>query len=229
MARPGAGLELQHRRRIRAQAPGALVEDKLEYLVGTEMRHENEAIRPIAVNRVGVARGRDHLQRLADAPVRTDRIDAHQVRAVRSAEKPSPGAVERDIGKALGERSGAHELQRAARAMDAVSVDEIRLAAHCRQQPPVVAADRHRHDELVGLEARPGLQRAVGLQPVHANVAFFGGGHVDVGHGDRARAKERERHAGDEPRPPSFSHLRFPPPSSASERYPSPERCRQRW
>ena len=74
---------------------------------------------PVDDDRVRVAPGGDHLRRLADPAVGADRIHAHQVGAVRGAEQPAPGAVVRDVRKALGERRGAEELERAARAIDA--------------------------------------------------------------------------------------------------------------
>jgi hypothetical protein len=83
MARAAAGLELYERRRVRRKAAGVRVEQELEYLVGAEVRHEDEAVRAVGADRVRVAGGRNDLQRGAHAAVGRDRIDTHQVAAVR--------------------------------------------------------------------------------------------------------------------------------------------------
>src|SRR5581483_12165983 len=76
VARPAAGFQLQERRRICRELPALLVEQELKYLVGPEMRHEDEAIRAVDMNRVRVARRWNDLQRLADAALGAHRIDA---------------------------------------------------------------------------------------------------------------------------------------------------------
>ena len=104
MARTGAGLELHQRRRVRRQAAGLRVEQELEHLVGAEVRHEDEAVGVVGEDGVRVARGRDHLLRLADAAVRADRIDADQVAAVGRAEQEASASCRQDVREALRER-----------------------------------------------------------------------------------------------------------------------------
>ena len=116
---PVPGLHLHHRRRVRRQLAALRVEEELEDLVGAEVRHEHESVGLVGEDRVRVARGRDHLQRLAHLAVPADRVDAHQVAAVGRAEQEAAGLVDRDVRKALGERPAADRLQRAALAVDA--------------------------------------------------------------------------------------------------------------
>ena len=113
VARPGALLELDDRRRVRGEPSALLVEHELEDLVGAEMRHEHEAVRVVGADRMRVARRRDHLDRLADLAVLADRIHAHLVGAIGRAEQKAAAAIDRDVGIALRERSLADEVQRA--------------------------------------------------------------------------------------------------------------------
>src|SRR5437764_9831595 len=45
-------LELQERWRVGSELSGFLVEQELEHLVGAEVRHEDEAVRPVRVYRM---------------------------------------------------------------------------------------------------------------------------------------------------------------------------------
>src|SRR6266850_7991964 len=193
VTRAGAGLHLRYRRRVRGEPAAIFVEQELEHLVGAEVRHEDEAVAVVGADGVRVARGRDHLHRLADAPVGADRIDAHEVAAIGGAKQVAAGTVEMDVREALGERPGADELQRAGAAVDAVRVGGERLGADPGDEVALVRADAHRHHRLFGLEARAGLQRAVGLQRVHADVAVLGVRDVYVRHRQRRGAGRRQQ------------------------------------
>src|SRR5689334_516491 len=130
------------------------------------MRHVHEAVTLVDAYGVCVTRCWNHLQRLADASIRSDGIDAHEIRAIRSAEQITSAAIERDIWKALRERTGAHELERAARTVDAVGVRRKRLRAHGSDEKTLVRTDGHRHDEVLGLETLAGAKRAVRLHRI---------------------------------------------------------------
>ncbi len=160
-----------------------------------------------------------HLHRLADATVGAYRIDGDHVAAVGRAEQETPAAVVKDVGEALGERPGTHERQCARRAVDAVGVRRERLRADRGDEKALVRAHGHRHHDLLGLVARAGLERAVGLQRVHADVAVFCVRDVDEGR-SRARAlKSRIESRHDDSRDDASDRPCFPRPRP----WPAPE------
>ena len=110
MPRTGARLQLHERRRVRGQPAGFVVEAELEHLVGAQMRHKDEMVRVVRADGMRVARRGNHLQRITDLPVSSDRIHADEIGAVRGAEEIVPGALDVDVRKALGERTGADQL-----------------------------------------------------------------------------------------------------------------------
>ena len=195
MARTGALLHLHNRRRIGGQLAALGVEHELEDLVGAEMRHEHVAVRVVGADRVRVARGWDHLDRLADLAVFADRVHADLMRAIRRAEQEAAGAVDRDVGITFSQRALADELQRAALLVDRIRVGLIRLRAHRRDQKALIGAHCHRHDHLRGFDAVARLQRAVSLQRVHPDRAVVGVRDIDERGGERwcAHHAERER------------------------------------
>src|SRR5450759_4170228 len=98
MARPGPGLHLRDRRRVRGQPAGSCVESELEYLVASERRDIDKAVALVGAYRVGIAAHRDHLQRRGgNAPIGADRVHADEMRVVRRAEQGAPGLVQRYV------------------------------------------------------------------------------------------------------------------------------------
>ena len=145
--------------------------------------------------------------RLADLAVRADRIHAHLVGAIGRAEEKAAGAIDRDVGIALRERSGADEVERARVLVDAVAVGLERLGAHGGDEEALVRAYRHRHHELCRLEALSRLQRTVRLQRVHPDIAVLGVGDVD----ERSRESGRARHERQQDRNNRHFHVSFLP------------------
>src|SRR5262245_16754289 len=111
-----------------------------------------------------IARRRDHLQRLPNPSIHSDRIHAQEVCAVRRAEEKAAATIKRDVREAFGERRRADELERAGTWIDAVAERLVRLGAHRGDEKALVRAYGHWHDELFRLEARSRVQRTVRLQ-----------------------------------------------------------------
>src|SRR5579872_5376521 len=137
-----------------------------------------------------IARGRYHLERLADPAVRPDWIHPHLISAVGSAEEKAAAAIKRDVRIALRERSGTDRIEYARALVDAVSVRLVRFGAHARDEEALVRAHRHRHHELCRLEVLSYLQRAVGLQRIHPDIAVLGVADVDERTGENGHARD---------------------------------------
>src|SRR6516165_11961422 len=105
-----------------------------------------------------IARRRDHLQRVPNPSIYSNRIHAHEVCAIRRAEKKTAATIKRDVGEAFGERPRAGELERAGTWIDAVAVRLVRLGAHRGDEKALVRAHGHWHDKLFRLEARSRVQ-----------------------------------------------------------------------
>ena len=157
------------------------------------MRHEDVAVGLVGDDGVGVAGGRDHLYRLGHLAVLADRADAHQVAAVGRAEQVAAGLVDVNVREALRERRGGELLQRAGLAVDGVGDHRKGLGAHRGIEEALVRADAHRHHHLPRVEARAGLQRAVELQRVHADVPVLGVRDVDESCRLRGACERHER------------------------------------
>src|SRR5262245_44641425 len=102
-----------------------------------------------------IARRRDHLQRVPNPSIHSDRIHAQEVCAVRRAEEKAAATIKRDVREAFGERPCADELERTGTWIDAVAVRLVRLGTHRSNEKPLVRAHGHWHDELFRLKRDP--------------------------------------------------------------------------
>src|SRR5262249_49487321 len=87
-----------------------------------------------------IARRRDHLQRVPNPSIHSDRIHAHEVCAVRRAEEKAAATIKRDVREAFGERPCADELERTGTWIDAVAVRLVRLGTHRGDERALVRA-----------------------------------------------------------------------------------------
>src|SRR5262249_8285767 len=154
-------------------------------------------------DRMRIARRRDHLQRLHNPSIHSDRIHAHEVCAVRRAEEKATAAIKRDVREALGERPRANELKRAGTWINAVAVRLVRFGARRGDEKPLVRAHGHWHDELFRLEARSRVQRTVRLQRIHPDIAVLGVGDVNECGGERGDTRDH----GQQDRNDGYLHL----------------------
>src|SRR5262249_14334510 len=150
-----------------------------------------------------IARRRDHLQRLPNPSIHSDRIHAQEVCAVRRAEEKAAATIKRDVREAFGERRRADELERAGTWIDAVAERLVRLGAHRGDEKALVRAYGHWHDDLFRLEARSRVQRTVRLQRIHPDIAVLGVGDVD----ECGRERGDTRDHGQQDRNDGYLHL----------------------
>src|SRR6516164_8486347 len=128
---------------------------------------------------------------------------AHEVCAVRRAEKKAAATIKRDVREAFGERPRADELERAGTWIDAVAERLVRLGAHRGDEKALVRAYGHWHDDLFRLEARSRVQRTVRLQRMHPDIAVLGVGDVD----ECGRERGDTRDHGQQDRNDGYLHL----------------------
>src|SRR5262245_54109990 len=117
-----------------------------------------------------IACRRDHLQRLPNPSIHSDRIHAHEVCTVRRPEEKAAATIKRDVREAFGERPRANELERAGTWINAVAVRLVRFGAHRGDEKALVRAHGHWHDDLFRLETRSRAQRTVRLERIHPDV-----------------------------------------------------------
>ena len=154
VAGPGPGLHLDGRRRRRGQDAGRRVEREHADPIVAQRGHEHVAVRRVDEDgvRVGIT-GQDLGRRLHGAG-RPDRVHRDLVPGVRRAQEEAAGAVEGDVGQAVGERTAGNVPEAAARGVDGEPGRDLRLAPRAHVEHAAVGAHRHRRRAAGLLDAR---------------------------------------------------------------------------
>ena len=154
VAGPGPGLHLGGWRPGRGKGAGGRVERELADPIVAQRGHEHVTVRRIDEDRVRVGIAGQDLGRRLDGADRPDRIHRDPVPGIRCTQEEAAGAVEGDVGQAVGERTAGDVPEAAARGVDGEPGRDLRLAPRAHVEHAAVGAHRHRRRATGLLDAR---------------------------------------------------------------------------
>ena len=220
VAGPGPGLHLGGRRRGRGQGAGRRVERELADPIVAQRGHQHVTVRRIDEDRVRVGITGQDLGRRLHGARRPDRVHRDLVPGVRRAQEEAAGAVEGDVGQAVGERTAGDVPEAAARGVDGEPGRDLRLAPRAHVEHAAVGAHRHRRRAAGLLDARDrhllhdGQVAVPAVELEHDDLVALGVPDVD----DRGGAARPEPSGRSIRRSPPRAIPAPPPPDPAAAR-----------